>query len=136
MTTAVVYSGCNDTHVNIVPKDAYGCIHVVAFKKREYANRIVRKPLTIGAYTFEPGKSYSKFGSDRKTSAGFIRYEGESLEFVGTYLESALFVKEGQGPFEACEYPVCYWGWIFDVGLKVFITITDVSSGRVMEMDR
>ena len=136
MTTAVVYSGCNDTHVNIVPKDAYGCIHVVAFKKREYANRIVRKPLTIGAYTFEPGKSYTKFGSDRKTSDNFIRYEGKPLVFVGIYFESALFLEEGDEPFEVYEYPVCYWAWIFDVGLEVFISISALSSGRVMEMGR
>ncbi len=111
-----------------------GYYHVFALKSLAMEVFIDRTPLRIGYMEFIPGQSYPRFGSNKKTSAGFVSYDGVPLRFVGTYLGHALFEEE-DGPFPFETYPRCYWSWRFSLEFEVFYAVTSQSAVRQMEMD-
>ena len=119
----------------IAPSSFCGYCQVYAIKERAYRCFINRTKLTVGYMAFIPGEWYPRFGSNKKTSAGYIYYDGEPLQFVGTYRDNALFVREG-GPFEYEEFQLCYFSWSFSRRLKAFFATNHACAGRVMEMNK
>lgn len=131
-STVTEYPGDDETHVFLSPSSAGGYYHIIAFKSLESLREIVRSEIEIGVYRFVPGEKYSKFGSGKKKSAGFIRYEGEPIVFVGTYGENMLF-SSGEETMTIYEYPMCYFSWkILDSGN--LLSFTHQSAARIMEM--
>ncbi len=133
MKTATVYP-TEGIGAIISPSSSGGYYHIYAIKKRTSERLIDRTPLTVGYMTFIPGEWYSRFGSNKKTSATFIRYDGAPIQFIGTYLDNALFVRE-IGPFEYEEFELCYYSWHFSREHRTLIGVTHSSAARVMEMD-
>ena len=133
MGNATVYKHDDEIFDLISPASAGGYYHVFALKNADDVRHVAVEELRVGDMLFRPGQVYSRFGSTKHTSAGFISYDGEPLTFVGTYKEHALFVDKN-GPFDWAEYPVCYWSWKYSVGAKMFIGITNASAARRMDL--
>ena len=74
-----------DIYDTICISQSNGYYQVFALKALESEVFIDRSPLRIGYMEFVPGQKYPRFGSNKKTSAGFISYDGVPLVFVGTY---------------------------------------------------
>jgi hypothetical protein len=123
----------DDIYDILSPVSSGGVYHVFALKARSYRSFISRRPLEIGSAKFEPGEAYSRFGSDKKTSAGFVWYDGGPLTFTGTYKNNALF-ESPEGPFEFMEFSACYWSWEFSLEHSMFISITAQRAARRMDL--
>lgn len=95
---------------------------------------IKRESVVVGDYKFTPGNTYSKFGNHKKTSSGFIWYDGEPIEFIGHYDGYLLFTK----PNNKCEgkngYISIYFAWAFHQKPPILITVNSSGAGRVIEM--
>lgn len=128
-----VYEG-DGVGVILSPCSAEGYYHIYAVEQWPAEDCIDRVPLTVGYMTFVPGEWYSRFGSNKKTSAAFIQYDGVPIQFVGTYLDNALFVR-GDGPVEFEEFKQCYISWRFSRWHRFLLAITSASAARRMEMD-
>lgn len=130
--SAVMYE-VDAVHDRILPREAAGHYEVLAFKDLREVTRIRRERLVIGAHVFEPGQEYERFGSTRKTSAGYIHYDGEPLTFIGTWRDYALFGRDGAGiPLE--EHAIGFYAWKFCLETRIFIAVNASNAGRVMEM--
>jgi hypothetical protein len=117
----------------IAPDSSRGYYQILAFKVEDWADLIDRRVLEIGEYRFVPGEQYSKFGKTKKTSAGFISYDGEPLTFVGVFEEHALFTR-GDSPFSHGDFVACFWSWIYSTDPPAFFATTAQRSGRAMEL--
>lgn len=137
MGKAVVYKGIEGEYDRIAIGATGGVVHIFAACMEDFSDHIDRVPLDMGSVVFVPGESYSRFGSDRKTSSGYVWWDGEPLTFQGTYTDSeggvhALFT-QASGPMGALEYRECYWSWNCIPESKLFVAITTACAGRVME---
>jgi len=111
-------------------------INFLCFKK-DILNQIKREPITIGIYTFRPGRPYHKFGSTKKTSSGFIHFESdEPLYYYGHYDEHILFTKTGTPVKDKEGYKYIFFTWAFDTERTLLVATNQHSAGRIMEMNQ
>lgn len=101
MGSAMVFTGIEGEY-DTIALGSLGCIEIFAPKIQNFQDRIKREPLDMTSIVFIPGEKYSRFGSNRKTSSGFVWWDGEPLTFHGTYTDSqgqihALFTTD-EGP--------------------------------------
>lgn len=162
----------NNEYVFVAPDSGGGYYNFLGFLPRVQPfleALILREPLSVGyktidftdhkgrrievpgyQHTFIPGEQYAAFGSNSRTSAGFIWYRGAPLTFEGTYDGHALFTEGGE-PFiiPASGYEtegklrgdepesrgdlVCFWTWKYNA--EHFIGITSVCTPRIMTFE-
>lgn len=96
---------------------------------------IQAEQVVIGDYEFIPGEKYYKFGTQKKTSAGFTWFDSpDPIVFHGHYDGYILFTRYGKAhPFE--HYASAYFAWAFDQKSAILITINRAGSGRITHMN-
>ncbi len=105
--------------------------------KQDILDKICKDPIKIGIYTFEPNNPYTKFGSTKKTSAGFIYFHAEEpIYYYGHYNEHILFTKTRTPVKDQEGYKHIFFTWAFDKERTILITTNAYGAGRVMEMDQ
>ncbi len=124
----------DDRHDRIAPCSANGIYEILGMRRRDDVDAIDRSVLEIGAYTFKPGLPYRRFGSNKKTAAGFICYDGEPIIFVGTWNGHALF-SPADREMKLDGYEALFFSWIYDQEFSTFITANSSRAGRLMEMN-
>ena len=126
----------------------------LCFKIPDYEDSIIRQPIRIGIYGFVPGTVYTKFGSKKKTSSGYLSVEcpkDTGFWFIGTFNDPEretnylLFRKSVNGEMRRLQRDLfgkthhgyhdiffCY----MDLECGALMTLNMAGSGRVIEMDR
>jgi hypothetical protein len=100
----------------------------------DLSGKIEKTKINVGIFTFIPGEKYSRFGSSKKTSAGWIFYKGEALQYVGRYKDYMLFSRDGK-PMKLENYQGIYFCWQIMKDVDCLFAINESGSGRVMEMN-
>lgn len=124
----------DERHDRIAPVSACGIYEFLGVRRREDVASIDRTVLEIGAYVFKPGLPYRRFGSNKKTAAGFVCYDGEPVLFVGTWNGYALFSPVDR-ELEPGEYEALFYSWIYDKEQAAFFTTNSAGGGRIMELN-
>lgn len=132
-TNAITWN-VDDAADRIAPFNAHGTYEILAIRERGEMARIEHRELRVGVYHFVPGEAYERFGSNRRTSAGFVWYDGEPIEFVGTWRNFALFKPPGCD-LECRGYAGVFWSWIYSDETPAFYTMNASGGGRVMLLD-
>lgn len=93
------------------------------------------EPVKIGSDLFIPGKTYTSFGKEEKSSAGYISYRGEPITYYGHYDGYLLFTKENQSPAADKEgYRYIFFAWRMLKSVECLFTLNYQGAGRIMEM--
>lgn len=104
--------------------------NLLLFKKHTF---IIRRSVQVGKTTFTPGTKYGTIGSPKKTSAGFVYYQGEPLKYVGVYDGFLLFERDRM-PKPHPNYVAFFYAF-FILDKNNLFTLTHSGAGRIMEME-
>lgn len=106
--------------------------NILAFKKN-VLDFIQKSEIKVGDWNFIPGNAYKKIGIRRKTSSGYVYYDGEPLIYCGYYDGYILFTKDGN-PLKYKDYIALFYAYRV-VSNDALFTLNRAGSGRILEMN-